>query len=285
MRLDDLSFLDDEVPVSGDKVPMHLDLDFIDLDSLAPRTAEIVRGELLVDFRGEPVAWDIETGPALDILDRIPPPPDMPDFDPASVKTGDCRTQEKKDAKIALRRQEHVDKWRAEVDGWTQKHLERAALNPFLANVLAVSYHHDGGPIIHIADDEEQLIRGVWRVVSGGSVMAGWNTHGFDLPFLVKRSWRLGITIPTGLLNAIYRRWADTQVDMMKVWTIGERGSGEYVNIGYAASLLGIGYKPPGAGGLFADIYRDPERQDEAITYLIDEACLHWNMGRRMRLI
>jgi len=194
------------------------------------------------------IVFDIETGPLPDIiLDAL-----MPEFEAgANLKDPD---------KIA-----------ADIAKKKVRFKEQAALSPLTGRVLAVGFLADFGaePVIIGDDDEKVLLEKVWNHIRtvGGTCrpqFVGFNIHGFDLPFLVKRSWVNRVAMPPNVRQGRY--WADWFVDLRETWQLGDRQSeGSLDSI---CRALGLGEKN-GSGAEFARLWR--EDRAKATEYLVND--------------
>jgi len=180
----------------------------------------------------------------------------MPPFDPAEVKTGNLKDPDKIAAKLAEAEANH-----------RRDLIERAALDPLTGRVVAIGlmYLASGRFEVIGHDDEAQTLRDFWAACRGemGRVhqMVGFNTHQFDLPFLVRRSWKHRIEMPYGIRRG--RWWSDEMVDLRDEWQLGDRQSrGSLDSI---AKHLGLGGKT-GDGKAFAELWRTDRKQ--ATAYL-----------------
>ena len=132
------------------------------------------------------ILFDIETSPLpeSELAALVPP------FDPAEVKTGNLKDPDKIAAKLAEAEANH-----------RRDFFDRAALDPLTGRVLAIGLlkNAEGGMqkaefriIGH--DDEAQTLREFWSLCRGemGRInqMVGFNSNLFDLPFLIRRSWK-----------------------------------------------------------------------------------------------
>jgi hypothetical protein len=187
--------------------------------------------------------FDIETGPLPDdrlaaMLPEFVPPPHPGAFDPAAVKCGNLGA-EKAAAKVEEARKAHeaaVSRYAADVTAAKAKHFDsfkdKAALDATTGRVVAIGFtlhDWDDGPEIIDCDlqrDETEVecefngLRDFWfeveAALSGQIPIVGFNTHHFDLPFLVRRSWLLGVPIPMGVRQGRY--WNPIFIDLMQVW-------------------------------------------------------------------
>ena len=195
--------------------------------------------------------FDIETGPLDESeLKRI-----LPAFDPASVKHGNTKDEAKKTAQIEAARAEHE-----------RKFIDRAALSALTGHVVTVGYQAAGGEVTIDELSEFDTLDMFWHRYRWAKEhkikMIGWNIFGFDLPFLIRRSWCLGVSVPESLLEK-WRYWDPTFIDLMQVWSCGAYGEREKLHI--AARFFGH----DGKNGDGADFHRLwKEDRPTAIAYL-----------------
>jgi predicted PolB exonuclease-like 3'-5' exonuclease len=215
------------------------------------------------------IFFDIETGP----LPEAELAAMMPAFDRAEVKTGNLKDPEKIAAKIAESEANHR---RDFIDG--------AALDPLSGRVLAVGLlYQDTGEFVVIGHDEEaELLREFWAACQAemGRVnqMVGFNTWSFDLPFLIRRSFKYRVAVPFGIRRGRY--WGEEMVDLRESWLLGDRQArGSLDSI---AKHLGIGAKT-GNGKAFAGLW-NTERA-KAIEYLRNDLELTAKVAEAMGLI
>jgi DNA polymerase elongation subunit (family B) len=224
----------------------------------------------MLNYQSQDVIYDIETegSTTIEFLREIYPP--YPDFNPTAIKVGNLKTESEKDAKVELARQAHADQERQH---WADK-LDKAALNAETGRVVTIGYLRADAPdedaVLDDADfDEVRLLRRFWnsykRVYRERGRFVGWNSNGFDLPYLVKRSWILGVEVP----STIYKgKWiSDTWLDLMAVWTC--HGFKQWTKLDVCARVLGLGNKTDQecSGAEFARWYRDPKLHDQAVNY------------------
>lgn len=248
------------------------------------------------------LAFDIETGAQPeDRLRQLMPecelPPHPGEFNPASVKYGNAKSDEKRKEKFDEYKARHeiavqsYERDAAEKKLAHEAHfIERAALNAGTGQVLAIGCYRvvDGKPKGTIKynetfddDGERQLLQGFWGIVSDvvlskGHRLVGHNIHGFDLPFLIRRSWLLGVIVPEGLLiNGRY--WHESFIDTMKLWGCGTFNG--FIGLDELAKYLGL----PGKNGNGADFARllKTDRQ-AAINYLQNDLTLTYAVAERL---
>ena len=198
------------------------------------------------------IIYDIETGalPEAELTALLPP------FDPAEVKTGTLKDPDKIAAKLAEAEANH-----------RRDFLEKAALDPLTGRVVAIGLlYPDSGEFVVIGhDDEAATLREFWLTTKGemGRIneMVGFNSNGFDLPFLIRRSWRHRVPVPFGIRRGRY--WSDEMVDLRDAWQLGDRQArGSLDSI---AKHLGVGAKN-GNGADFAALWQSDRAK--ALAYL-----------------
>jgi hypothetical protein len=258
-----------------------------------------------------PLIFDIETGPEpeeklrdcfqvdyskvkdADLIDA--------EFDPDSVKLGQMKDPLKIAAKIDGER-EKFDKAKAAAveakanaatDQW-REFVDRAALSPITGRVLAIGWIGTND-VIQIwavdpadADAEKKLLTTFWvsfrECCKTDSPIIGFNSLGFDLPFLIRRSWLLGVDVPDDVLSN--GRPHRLFIDLMQVWGCGNRQ--ERISLDNLSAFFGHGQKTEGVnGGDFARLYlsEKPEDREKAIEYLRQDCRLTMAAAKRMGAI
>lgn len=213
------------------------------------------------------VAFDLETEGLNKniILERTKP---YPEFDPSSVKTGDCRTEAEVDDKIHTARLKHQE----EEQAYFQRAIERGALAAETGRILTIAYLpvDSGQPTVDFEEDEAVLLRRFWagyrKVVRDGGLLIGHNIKNFDLPFLCRRSIICGVPIPQGVIRGRY--FSDTWLDTMDVWAFGEFK--RFITLDLLGQVLGVGAKSDQdvTGAEFAKFWRaGGDKRDLAWEY------------------
>lgn len=198
------------------------------------------------------IIFDIETGPLPDDqLDKLTPefkaPANYRDPEKIAANIAEQRAERKKDAAlsavtgrvVAIGLQLVVPNGTFEVEvigGEACEHPERAVLEEF------------------------------WRRWTHPDLAAfdwvGFNIHGFDLPFLIRRSWALRVRVPANLRQQ-GRYWNPKLIDLRDVWLLGDyRGSGSLDTVAKALGLEGKN----GSGAEFARLW--VEDRAKAVEYL-----------------
>jgi len=247
--------------------------------------------------------WDIETGPLDDELvakfsPQFTPPPHPGEFNPASVKVGNLKDQAKIAAKIEEARAAHADaaaNYEMTVASAKATHLAsciaNAALSPLTGRVLAIGFQTEKGVAIEDGGgDEEDLLNRFWamvakcRAVAGGpKKMVGANIFGFDLPFLMRRSWILQVDPPSSVITGRY--FSPMFIDLCEVWLCGQRfGSGISASLDTMARALGVGEKPADVTGAdFAKLWGGTaEEKWMAVGYLKNDLAMTSRVAERL---
>lgn len=165
----------------------------------------------------KPLYFDIETVPEpKEVLDRL-----MPEFDPAEVKLGNTRDPDKVRERIILAKAEQQ-----------QSFFDNAALHANTGKVAMIGIIQDdkfAAMITNGEKDEAKVLNTFWGLAMGairlGISVVGFNILEFDLPFLVRRSWKLKVHVPidAGDLARRYPAWNPLFLDLMQLWNLGNR--------------------------------------------------------------
>lgn len=162
-----------------------------------------------------------------------------------------------------------------------------AALSPVTGTVCAIAWQMgsvDASYEAILAKEnvtEKVLLTEFWRIVrnavNNGSKVCGFNCKKFDLPFLIRRSWVLGVE-PVTLHDGKW--WYDRSVvDLRDRWTFGDRY--EVGSLGVLAKLFGIGEKT-GDGAMFHKLMHSDE--EKARAYLKNDVKLLPLLAERMEV-
>jgi hypothetical protein len=162
--------------------------------------------------------------------------------------------------------------------------MERAALDPLSGQVLVVGTLDNERNFHVLEGDEHGVLVQFWEYVRwcfGRNIaMAGWCLHHFDLPFLVKRSWHLGVPVPMEARVTQGRTyWNPLFVDVQKLW--GFDAPGPQGSLDTVAKFLGVGEKT-GNGKDFAGLWANEATRPEALAYLKNDLELTKRIKERM---
>lgn len=268
------------------------------------------------------LVWDIETKPFSDVVleeffeSKLGPCPEPQPFDPANVKHGRTKDEEKRAANEAAALEKHVLSQKKLVADWekaTENELEKfrndAALSPVTGYVLAIGYwacdrkaftcmafgDPPPGADKHSPErmTEENLLEGMWatftKARSQSGRIIGVNTSGFDLPFVINRSWLLDVDIPEWVfsIKGRYANYDEAFVDLQQHWLVG-RGRGTSISqkcsFSWMASAFGTDGKPDGmTGDQFHEVW-DIDRS-RALEYLREDVSQPAFWAQRMGII
>lgn len=246
--------------------------------------------------------FDIETGPQpldqiLTLAKPFSPPQHPGEFDERSVKIGNLKDQSKIAEKIEAARAAHsqsVANHGQDVERAREDHastlVENAPLNPVYGRVLAIGYYSVEKSKYGIDDsvDESQLLTKFWQTYSQMRSVArkivGANIFGFDLPFLVRRSWILGVDVPSTIRNGRY--WDSLFVDVRDVWLLGQQWGNCESSLDHIAKALGCDGKPEGIdGSQFWKLWSEPATKQQAIDYLVNDLRMTWEVCQRIGVV
>lgn len=247
--------------------------------------------------------FDIETGPQpRDEVMKFWEKPESklpPTFDPASVRLGNLKDEVKKAAKIEECRAAHQSELANEKLKFydsAERFYNDAALKAHTGRVLTIGVGDVDLQRVKImevdaATSEEGLLTKFWSVasacISRGESMVGFNILAFDLPYLVRRSWLLGVDIPPMLFSRSgrYVNWHPLLVDLMVVWGMGEPFA---ISLDLMARAFGLPGKPDGLTGAdFAGLYTsaDPLDVQKALEYAAYDIRTLMSLSAKLQLV
>jgi hypothetical protein len=161
---------------------------------------------------------------------------------------------------------------------------DSSLLDAETARVASIGYYIPSKGKCFISYDplEEAMLRQFWETYMSanqhGSTMFGFNCFGFDLPFLVRRSWFHGICVPKSAASSgRYWSWSSTFVDLMAAWRCGSYK--DYISLDKLSRFLGVGEKC-GSGELFYKLWE--KDRPEAIKYLVNDVKLTYGCAVKM---
>ena len=186
----------------------------------------------------------------------------IPAFNPADVKLGNTKDPDKIAERIRQAEENHVTDY-----------IRNAALDALSGQVLCIGYRleRDEPAILSSdADGEAAMLRQWWELLNTWERqprLIGFNIKAFDLPFLIKRSWKHRITPPYWIRNGRY--WNDLIVDLREVWQLGDNRA--HGSLGAISRHLGLGEKT-GNGADFANLWKT--NRQAAIDYCLQDVRL-----------
>lgn len=112
-----------------------------------------------------------------------------------------------------------------------------------------------------ILGNEIDILNQWWNLYKNNDYVVGFNSNYFDIPFMIRRSWKLNIKLPK-IFNGKY---IDSKcIDLMSVWSCG---SMEKVKLDRIAKYFNISGKN-GDGSKFTQLLNNPNTKQQAIDYL-----------------
>jgi len=258
-----------KVATSTAIIPVHESNDATAIPQAKPKTFHPTK-------RRHGMIFDIETGPLPDDqLHSLYIEPTYEEF------AANCDSRWKEETKREKFEQSKATVW--------DRFVERAALDATTGQILAIGYLHteDGSTETFDVSDglftEKRLIKAFWNSCQSCGEqhsIIGHNIHGFDLPFLIRRSFILDVGIPAGVLEN--GRWFSQQfVDLMRVWACGVSGN-SFVGLDRLARVFGIGAKN-GDGAKFAELLAN--NPPDAREYLKNDLILTAEVARRLNIV
>lgn len=192
-----------------------------------------------------PLFCDIETGPCSEDKAQA----FMPEFEaPANYKD--------------------PEKIKAHLDAQRKTWRESCALSALTGNVLCVGMMDDVLNFMVREGDEKEIIASTFSKVMErlhcGSCVVGFCIRSFDMPFLIRRAWALGVEVPATLFDR-GRYLHESIIDVAERWACGSRDPRDRISLKNLATHLGIGEKT-GDGADFAQLYATD--RTKALEYL-----------------
>ncbi len=229
----------------------------------------------------------------------IPHPMKLHVFDIETIPQSDRRLSAIEPQHEAPANLKDPEKIRAAVAEKAAKWKQRAALDATTGRVAMIGVGNIVAPdgtymldatILHISggwdddadlDEREADIIGRWwniadRIIASGSLIAGFNCHRFDLPFLIQRSWILKVPVSANI-DVLCRYFRAPWLDLMQIWA----GVGNFVSLDTVSKSLGL----PGKNGdptQLATLLRHDIQS--AIAYLQNDLALTYAVANRMGL-
>ena len=227
------------------------------------------------------IILDIETAPNLIGIEKFRKP--FPRFSESSVALGALKDPAKIEAKIEAAKQKHIDAAKAAEEDY----IESAPLAATTGEVIAVGIRTIAGETRIIEGEESEILKMTWDYFDSAMrsyfQVVGFNIKGFDVPFMMRRSWLLDVPVPRLLEKDRY--FHSCLIDLRDVWACGEfpkRGSLDTV-----ARFLDCGAKSEAGkveGKNFHKFFRssDPADKKLARAYLINDLEMTWQVAEKL---
>lgn len=207
--------------------------------------------------------FDIETGPEIEKV--------LAEMEPEFTAPANFKDPKKIAEKIEAQRAA----WR-----------EKAALCATTGRVLAIGIMLNEEIDLLVVDPEEgfteaDLLDRFWQLAApegNWRHLVGFNSNRFDIPFLIRRSYKLGVTLPYGALNGRYLN--SRFIDLMESWKLGDYQAS--ISLDRLAKHLGVGAKN-GDGARFAELLE--QDRNAALDYLRNDIEMTVAVARKLRVI
>lgn len=151
-----------------------------------------------------PILFDVESRPRPDLVERFLKPSEP--FDPASVKLGNVKDPALRQEKITAAKLAHE----AEDAARIKKAHDRAALNPLTGEIIAIGLKGEGAARQILEGKEKEIIQLFWDAFLNPAhreqIFCFWSgtgsrTENFDVDYIIRRSWILGVKVPVSTFN------------------------------------------------------------------------------------
>lgn len=240
--------------------------------------------------------FDIETGPldrdyVLSMCDPFRPYCKPAPFDPSTVKIGNLKDQAKINAKIDEAEQKYNEDclnsyplWVQEKADYEEELLDKAALSAVTGQVLTIGYGNYETEEVAIHEGRESvLLREFWKWTGqqlkqkDGGLIGFYSNH-FDMPFLIRRSWKLDLKTPFGIIDR-NRFFNPRFIDLVDIFSMG---CGDKINLDRLGKFL-VGRGKSDIGQHFHRYYNGtPEEKTQAIDYAKEDIVLTRDAARKM---
>lgn len=137
--------------------------------------------------------------------------------------------------------------------------LKKAALDPITGRIVVLGVKPFGGEPVIFEGEERDILFAWWDYFGQGREFAEFFGHGlkgFDIPFIIKRSWMHGIKVPMDVLFPGEGRFLNARRfhDTMQAFQCGDMKA-DWVGLDAVAKFLGFEGKTENIGAQFAEIY------------------------------
>jgi predicted PolB exonuclease-like 3'-5' exonuclease len=174
------------------------------------------------------------------------------------------------------------EKIKANIEEKKVKWMEDAALHADRSRVLVAGIYDTTTQKTSILEgDEKDIINVIWLSFNESAHnFVGHNIKGFDIPFLARRSWMLGISTPGDLMRGRYI--SDRFIDTMERWACGTKDTISLDNLSKCFGLPGKN----GNGKDFAGQYLlGGKFRDKAIEYLKNDLLMTYAVAQKMGVV
>jgi len=219
------------------------------------------------------VFFDIETGPRPDDeLRTLYHEKTLEEF------AADCDKRWKPETVVVKHEEYKARAW--------DEFVVKAAFSPITGRVLLLGTM-ERDEFYLLADSNEAANLAMFWEISEAALgdkipLIGHNSNGFDLPFLVRRSWLLGVAVPPEIRHGRY--WHPLFRDTTEHWSCGSRDT---ISLNALAAFFGVGQKTEGVKGAdFAKLwFGTPEDRTKALEYNAQDLRLTAAIAAKMGMV
>lgn len=167
-----------------------------------------------------------------------------------------------------------LDKIKASIMEQEAKWLADGALSALTGRVICFGYMANGEFYSVFGDEHEKLtvqdsLGFMAQSIQAGHVLVGFCCRTFDTPFLIRRAWAFGVSVPACLFEGRYL--SSSIVDVADRFACGGKEPRDRISLDTLSKFLGTGQKN-GDGAEFAKLWASD--RPKALDYLKNDLTL-----------
>ena len=166
-----------------------------------------------------------------------------------------------------------------------QEQIDNMALSPWtgkLASVAMVNGEKDCCLIVGRDGTEAEVLQSFFNTIKGSPII-GYNSMGFDVPFVYGRALLLGVSVHRPMSQLMKRYTTDPHADLMQVIT--NWGKDKYMSLNDASRLILGGEQKDDFDWRRIPELLEKKEYDELESYNTQDARLTFNLYQKMKLI
>lgn len=161
---------------------------------------------------------------------------------------------------------------------------ESAALKAITGEVLLVGFTYGDGNYYNYPNksgfNEKLVLETIWEFVKNPLTIINHYLLQFDLPFMIRRSLILGVSVPQWILTDIEQYRPNNLIDLNKYWQFGDRQT--KIKLKYLCGAFGIKVKDsPVTGATFHEWFK--KDREKAIEYNRQDVMCLPELWKRMK--
>lgn len=176
------------------------------------------------------------------------------------------------------------EKIKVDLDNKRRDWLNDSALHANRGRILILGMLlHDGKQLIMQDAEEKDILIKFWKHYNEetSNIYIGHYIKGFDIPFICRRSWLNGLSIPHNVMNGRYL--SNRFIDTMEAWSCGNNK--DTISLDNLAKAFGLEGKN-GDGAEFGKLWNSgDEGRKKALDYHLNDLKLTKMVAERMGLI